>query len=806
MSLTVISKSSINTSQARAAIELAPEDARAYCEYRKVADKPRCVDEVIAKIGKRLRKNISADCVMGSWIDMFGRAYSMRGGNISSSRDQRQFIINDEATGEELDGSFKSGSSVQEGIFRMLCPELADYVIESMKPGPVDKNDPPKKTLSYASRAGQEVTIISEKGLDTEKSIIHFVHTRKNAQEFCENYLQDSSKACVNKHAGDVSPLRYVTGNCIKRTWKDMYGGRYIYLGKNKRTARVISNDYIIKRIKTKETLDGSSASGYGIQLGIFQALCPKTFEKEERKHTKKSKDWDLVHKLEIVDSGDAEKIVKEEPVIQRDGKVDLSSQILPSDEQNEGAAKKSPTGRRPLESAYSLGDDQELTSMSEDVAAPAAMPKPRPKPIEVLLMSAADMEIKRPSAPPPDSTVKSSPVAGGSQGIVVSPESMTEAPGIDSNAGSKIRLVEEVENGEAKNVPTIRNIAPSASGDDLFWWPHEPVFESEAPEKGGQSVERLADEVKKTSPRDTSLASDITIRQPSITSLEDRIASLEQKVEAATTPNRSDRMICKMALSRDGSQWEGEPEFRGMVDEALERGLTINKCQDELGLSNPSGLQKVPEIQQAETDKLNAELKNRSGKKRKFPLETAYDFDKTDGTLAIPLSPSSAESEEDPLKGGQPNSNEDKQEFSLGCLSYAGQAYACVPVIMKVGIGTRKAVITVKPTLYDAIEACAEVNSSDTPKEENIRCGQENFAEQKRLKSSVSADCKNRTWTDLYGNSFRLLGKSKKTDDFSERYVVIESSTRERVFATPYYTVTSVFSDLCPSIAPKDW
>ena len=168
-----------------------------------------------------------------------------------------------------------------------------------------------------------------------------------------------------------------------------------------------------------------------------------------------------------------------------------------------------------PLETAYSNGDDEELAGMSADASAAPAKPKlkpdngdngdngdaaddadttvadagevstgypapkPRPKPIEVLMMAAVNMKIEPASAPPPDPTVRSSPVAGNSQGYVIAPESMTETASLESNSAAKTSLSEEIENGDAKNVPTIRTITASASGDDLFWWPQQLVFDS---------------------------------------------------------------------------------------------------------------------------------------------------------------------------------------------------------------------------------------------------------------------------------------------------------------------------------------
>jgi uncharacterized protein YcbK (DUF882 family) len=185
-----------------------------------------------------------------------------------------------------------------------------------------------------------------------------------------------------------------------------------------------------------------------------------------------------------------------------------LPSQMEGDDEGDAENVKLSAKKKIPLETAYSNGDDEELASMSEDVSAPPAKPKakpededttdgseivadagdvsqgypapkPRPKPIEVLMMAAVNMKIEPASAPPPDPTVRNSPVAGSSQGYVIAPESMTETASLESNAAAKSSLSEEIENGDAKNVPTIRTITASASGDDLFWWPQQLVFDS---------------------------------------------------------------------------------------------------------------------------------------------------------------------------------------------------------------------------------------------------------------------------------------------------------------------------------------
>lgn len=185
-----------------------------------------------------------------------------------------------------------------------------------------------------------------------------------------------------------------------------------------------------------------------------------------------------------------------------------LPSQQDGSDEDDEETVNLKAKKKVPLETGYSEGDDAELAGMSGDVAAAPAKPKakpadsgdeadpelvadatdvnegypapkPRPKPIEVLMMAAVNMQIQPASAPPPDPTKRVSPLAGSAQGYVIAPESLTESASLESNAAEKTSLTEEIENGSAADVPTIRTITASASGDDLFWWPQQLVFDS---------------------------------------------------------------------------------------------------------------------------------------------------------------------------------------------------------------------------------------------------------------------------------------------------------------------------------------
>jgi uncharacterized protein YcbK (DUF882 family) len=193
---------------------------------------------------------------------------------------------------------------------------------------------------------------------------------------------------------------------------------------------------------------------------------------------------------------------------------ADATATRLPSQQAEEAeTAAVSKKKKIPLETAYTE-DDEELAGMSADASAtpakpklkPAAseeaaddeaaadetvtadaegiskgypVPKPRPKPIEVLMMAAVNMKIEPASAPPPDQSARHStqPLDGSSIGVVIAPETMTETG--DEGSNGKISLTEDLMDGEAEGVPTIRTITASTAGDDLFWWPQQLIFDN---------------------------------------------------------------------------------------------------------------------------------------------------------------------------------------------------------------------------------------------------------------------------------------------------------------------------------------
>ena len=138
------------------------------------------------------------------------------------------------------------------------------------------------------------------------------------------------------------------------------------------------------------------------------------------------------------------------------------------------------------------------VAEVPEGVVKGYPVPKPRPKPIEVLMMAAVNMKIVPASAPPPTQNVrqKPSPIEGNAIGVVEAAETMAEPT---SNVAGKGSLTTEILDGQPNEVPVIRSITASASGDDLFWWPQQLVFDSNkavrrdgAPQQFGESLAGL--------------------------------------------------------------------------------------------------------------------------------------------------------------------------------------------------------------------------------------------------------------------------------------------------------------------------
>ena len=67
-----------------------------------------------------------------------------------------------------------------------------------------------------------------------------------------------------------------VTANCVTGRFTDFNGNDYQFLGKatgKENEGRIAK--YIIKYLADGQLADGSSASGYDVNVDIFRALCP---------------------------------------------------------------------------------------------------------------------------------------------------------------------------------------------------------------------------------------------------------------------------------------------------------------------------------------------------------------------------------------------------------------------------------------------------------------------------------------------------------------------------------------------------
>ena len=94
-------------------------------------------------------------------------------------------------------------------------------------------------------------------------------------------------------------------------------------------------------------------------------------------------------------------------------------------------------------------------------------------------MMAAVNMKIEPASAPPPDQSARhsSQPLDGSSIGVVIAAGTMTETG--DEGSSGKTSLTEDLMDGEAEGVPTIRTITASTAGEDLFWWPQQLIFDN---------------------------------------------------------------------------------------------------------------------------------------------------------------------------------------------------------------------------------------------------------------------------------------------------------------------------------------
>ena len=126
--------------------------------------------------------------------------------------------------------------------------------------------------IYYGSRAGMTVTVVSMRGLDTTRAVIRTKHTEADAIGFCRDYVGKVTQSCIRDEL--AVPLNdEIRADCIKGIFTDFGGAAFRFKGPNKDPNSMAK--YAIVDAQGK-IADGSSASGYPVNIGLFKALCPR--------------------------------------------------------------------------------------------------------------------------------------------------------------------------------------------------------------------------------------------------------------------------------------------------------------------------------------------------------------------------------------------------------------------------------------------------------------------------------------------------------------------------------------------------
>ncbi|MDW9542646.1 hypothetical protein GOA55_10445 [Sinorhizobium meliloti] len=128
----------------------------------------------------------------------------------------------------------------------------------------------------------------------------------------------------------------------------------------------------------------------------------------------------------------------------------------------------------------------------------------------------------------------------------------------------------------------------------------------------------------------------------------------------------------------------------------------------------------------------------------------------------------------------------------------YGSRAGMHVTTVSKSGIGTSKAVIMIKHTPKDAKAFCVEYSQ-----DYSMACVKRTMAEVK-VGDRVTANCKKRTWTDVYARAYAFEGKATSSDLMADYIVrnVASGDILDGSSASGYPVALSIFQELCPGIA----
>ena len=127
----------------------------------------------------------------------------------------------------------------------------------------------------YGSRAGMTVTVRHVSGIGTDHARIEVEHTPADAKAFCIEYENDRSAKCVRDTLEETHINDEFHGNCITGRFVTLYGDARRFMGENRRRTSDGMNPHYTILDEHGQALTGDSASGYGVDLGQFKALCP---------------------------------------------------------------------------------------------------------------------------------------------------------------------------------------------------------------------------------------------------------------------------------------------------------------------------------------------------------------------------------------------------------------------------------------------------------------------------------------------------------------------------------------------------
>lgn len=131
-------------------------------------------------------------------------------------------------------------------------------------------------SVSYGSRAGMQVEVVSRTGIDSDHALVRIEHAEADAQAFCTLYVQDSSAKCVAETMADVAArLRdRIEGDCVTGVFIGLWGAEFRFLGRLAIPTE-LGAEWDFREAGIDGPLDGSTASGYDVVLDQFRAICP---------------------------------------------------------------------------------------------------------------------------------------------------------------------------------------------------------------------------------------------------------------------------------------------------------------------------------------------------------------------------------------------------------------------------------------------------------------------------------------------------------------------------------------------------